>query len=266
MSRNFKNILRLYNRSFGKTRRENLAKEVLQNNTPLPKPVEYADIDEEFRRWVDEDLSITHDGEKIPTFMLLSNQRFTEYLQSWASVDEKKNFILNFKAITRENNPKLGTLNGQTRNIPGDPTFLMKKVEALDKAGRRYYINYKVKQPIPMDFVYTISLVTNKYELLNKFNLAINDKFKAIDCYIRPKGHFMPMKLNDISDESEYSIDNRQFYSQSYSITVMGYIMPEDSFSVEESPVMKFYFGDTDRDKTYAEIEETECDDPYNPY
>lgn len=266
MSRDFKNKLRLFDRSYGKTRRENLAKEVLQDNTPLPKPVEYSDIDKEFEKWVDEDLSISYDGERIPTYMLLSNQRFSEYLQSWGSVDEKRNFLLNFKAITRENNPKLGSLNGDSRNIPGDVTFLMKRVSAVDKAGRKYYIDYKVKQPIPMDFSYTISLITNKYELLNMFNMKVNEKFKAINCYIRPNGHFMPMKLEDISDESEYSIDNRQFYSQSYNITVMGYIMPEDSFTVEETPVLKFYFGENERNKTYAEIEEIDCGEPYNPY
>jgi hypothetical protein len=266
MSRDFKNRLRLFDRSYGKTRRENLAKEVLQDNTPLPKPVEYSDIDKEFEKWVDEDLSISYEGERIPTYMLLSNQRFSEYLQSWGSVDEKRNFLLNFKAITRENNPKLGSLNGDSRNIPGDVTFLMKRVSAVDKAGRKYYIDYKVKQPIPMDFSYTISLITNKYELLNMFNMKVNEKFKAINCYIRPNGHFMPMKLEDISDESEYSIDNRQFYSQSYNITVMGYIMPEDSFTVEETPVLKFYFGENERNKTYAEIEEIDCGEPYNPY
>lgn len=266
MSRNFKNKLSLFDKAYGKTRRENLVKEVLQDNTPLPKPVEYSDIDKEFEKWVDEDLSITYDGEKIPTYMLLSNQRFTEYLQSWSSVDEKKNFMLNFKAITRENNPKLGSLNGESRNIPGDVSFLMKRVEAVDKAGRRYYIDYKVKQPIPMDFLYTISLVTNKYELLNKFNMMINEKFKAINCYIRPNGHFMPMRLEDISDESEYSIDNRQFYSQSYIIKVMGYIMPEDSFVTEEVPILKLYFGESERRKTYAEIEEIDCGDGFNPY
>ena len=266
MSRNYKNKLSIRDKAYGKARRQNLVKETLKDNTPLPKPVEYKDIDEEFRRWVDEDLSISFEGERVPTFMLLSNQRFTEYLQSWGSVDEKKNFILNFKAITRENNPKLGSLNGQTRNIPGDITFLMKRVKAVDKAGRRYFIDYKVKQPLPMDFSYTISLVTNKYELLNKFNMMVNEKFKAIDCYIRPNGHFMPMKLNDISDESEYSIDNRQFYSQSYNIIVMGYIMPEDSFSVEEIPSLKIYFGEKEIRHTYAEIEDIDCDETYNPY
>ena len=44
--------------------------------------------------------------------------------------------------------------------------MLMKRVEAYDKNNRKYFIDYKVKQPIAVDFVYTIGIVTNKYELL----------------------------------------------------------------------------------------------------
>lgn len=259
MSRDYKNVLPLRDNAYGDERRKNLTKEILSDSSPLPNPLEYKDIDEEFRRWADEDLAISYDGERLPTISLFSNQRFSEYMQSWMNVDNKKNLILNFKTITRENNPKGGTIVGNTRNIPGEPTFLMKRVEAYDKANRKYYIDYRVKQPISVDLIYTLSIVTSKYELLNEFNQMINDKFKAIDCYIRPKGHFIPMKINDISDESEYSIDNRQFYSQSYNITVMGYIMPEDSFIVEEHAELKFMGFEGDVDKSYADIEELPC-------
>ena len=225
MSREYKNVLNLRERTFGYERRKNLTKEVVQDATPLPMPLEYEDIDKEFIRWVDEDLKMNFDGVNLPTYTFLSNQRFSEYLQSWQNVDEKKNLVLNFKSITRENNPKSGTIVGDTKNIPGSPDFLMKRVPAVGKAGNRYFIEYRTKQPIPIDLIYTVSVFTNKYELLNKFNQLVNSKFQAIDCYIRPNGHFIPMKLDDISDESEYSIDNRRFYSQSYAITVMGYII-----------------------------------------
>lgn len=260
MSRAYKNILKLRNKAYGPERRSNLAKEIVKDSTPLPLPVDHDDIDEEFKRWVDEDLAMDFEGSKVPTIALFSNQRFSEYMQSWQNVDDKKNLLLNFKAITRENNPKAGTIVGSTRNIPGERTYLMRRVEIHDRAGRKYYIDYRVKQPFSIDFIYTVSIVTNKYSMLNDFNLLMNDKFKAINCYIRPKGHFMAMKLNDISDESEYSIDNRQFYSQSYNITVMAYIMPEDSFIVEERPEMKFLGMEGDSvEHSYAEIEELPC-------
>lgn len=266
MSRVYKNKLRLRGQAYGQERRRNLAKEILKDSTPLPKTLLYKDIDEAFCEWVKKDLFITFDGEEIPTISLFSNQRFSEYMQSWQNVDDKKNIILNFKAITRENNPKAGTIVGQTKNIPGEHSIVMKTVEAFDKNNRKYYIDYRLKQPMAIDFIYTVSILTNKYELLNEFNMIMNDRFKSINCYIRPNGHFIPMKLNDISDESEYSIDNRQFYSQSYNITVMGYIITEDDYIIEERPEIKLLGYEGDR-STYADIEELPiCGDPELDY
>ena len=267
MSRNYKNIIKLKRNIVGNERRENFAKEVLQDNTPLPKPLEYEDIDKEFERWVSEDLDISFEEQKLPTYLMLSNQRFSEYLQSWQNVDDKKNLILNFKTITRENNPKAGTIVGDTRNIPGDIDFLINRVFSVDRHGNRYYTDYRMKQPMSVDLIYTVSIFTNKYQLLNEFNLMMNEKFKAIDCYIRPNGHFIPMKLTDISDESEYNIDDRRYYSQSYVITVMAYLIPKNSFRVIEQPMLKLECFDGEvlsRPKTI--VEETECDENYNPY
>ena len=261
MSRAYKNTLNLRGKAYGQERRKNLAKEILKDSTPLPKTLLYKDIDESFKEWVEKDLYISFEGTSLPTISLYSNQRFSEYMQTWENVDNKKNIILNFKAITRENNPKIGTIVGNSKNIPGEHSVVLKTVESYDKNGRRYFIDYRMKQPTPIDLIYTITLVTNKYELLNEFNILVNDKFKSINCYIRPNDHFIPMKLNEISDESEYSIDNRQFYSQTYNITVMGYIITEDDYIIEERPELKFMGFEGDAHKTtYADIEEfTPC-------
>lgn len=260
MSRNYKNIIKLRKNAFGEERRKNLNKEIVKDSTPIPLPLEYEDIDREFKKWVDESLRIVFENRELPTFSLFSNQRFSEFMQSWDEVDEKKNLIVNFKTVTRENNPKGGTLLGNTKNIPGDYSILMKRVEAYDKANRKYYIDYRVKQPFTVDLIYTVGIITNKYELLNEFNQKVNEQFKSINCYIRPNGHLIPMKLNDISDESEYNIDNRTYYSQNYSITVMAYIMPKESFIVEEIPNMIFAgFEGEKRKGSYAEIEELPC-------
>lgn len=258
MSREYKNKLQLSAEAYGTERRRNLAKEALKDGSPFPATLEYKDIDAEFKKWVEDELEIEYDGGKIPTILLFSNQRFSEYIQSWFNLDDKKNFKLNFKAITRENNPKGGTLYGSTRNIPGEHTYLMKRVEARDKNDRKYFIEYRIKQPFCVDMIYTITLVTNKYDLLNEFNQKVNDKFKAIDAYMRPNGHYIGMKLTDISDESDYSIDDRRFYSQSFRITVMAYIITPDSFVVEEKPYLMFQGFDGERSKTYAEIEDIE--------
>lgn len=260
MSKEYKNVLKLRDGAIGPERRANLAKETLKDSTPLPKAVEYKDIDEEFKRWVEEDLDIVFEESRVPTVALFSNQRFTEYMQTWQNVDNKKNILLNFKTVSRENNPKAGTLVGHTRNIPGERTVLLNRVKAQDHAGRNYYIDYRMKQPFTIDLIYTVSIVTNKYEMLNEFNLMVNNKFKSINCYIRPNGYFMPMELNDISDESEYAIDNRRFYSQSYNIKVMAYIIKEDDFIVEERPELRFMGFEGDYGKSsYAEVEDLPC-------
>lgn len=267
MSKEYKNNLPLRDGAIGRERRENLTKETLREGSPFPESLEYKDIDEAFTDWVENSLPIVHDGEAIPTVPLFSNQRFSEYMQSWENVDEKKNLVLNFKAITRENNPQGGSMYRDTRNVPGDRWYLMKRVEARDRNDRRYFIDYKMKQPYTIDLIYTLSIVTNKLELLNDFNQLVNERFKAIQAYIRPRGHFIPMKLDSISDESDYSINDRRFYSQSYKITVMAYIITPDSMKVEEVPYPVLRFSDNPR-KSYADleyVERTECE-PNNPY
>ena len=235
--------------------RLNYDKEELKDGTPFPNPLTYEDIDREFKKWVEEGLAISYEGKNLPTMTLFSNQRFSEYMQSWTFTDEDHNPILNFKTINRENNPKSGTINGESKNIPGEHTWLMKRLVATDKNNREYYIEYRMKQPFGVDLVYKVSLFTNKYELLNQFNQLVNDRFKAIDVYIRPNGHYVSMKLDDISDDSEYSLDDRQYYSQSYTITVRAYIIPEDSFIVHEVPRLAFIGFDLEGEGSYADIE-----------
>lgn len=254
-SRNFKQFLGYDNQPDPKELRDNYYKEVLKDSSPFPNPLTYEDIDKEFKKWVEERLQISYEGKNLPTMTLFSNQRFSEYLQSWSFTDEDHNPILNFKTITRENNPKSGTINGNSKNIPGEHTWLMKRVVAHDKNNREYYIEYRMKQPIAVDLNYKVGLYTNKYELLNNFNLIVNDCFKGITAYIRPNGHYISMTLSDISDDSEYSINDRQYYSQTYSVTVRAYIIPEDSFIVHEVPRLTYIGFDFLGKGSYADIE-----------
>lgn len=45
MPRQFLNKMKLREKAIGRDRRENFAKEILYKDTPLPKPLEYTDID-----------------------------------------------------------------------------------------------------------------------------------------------------------------------------------------------------------------------------
>ena len=228
--------LRLRNHAFGTERRRNMGKIILERGTPFPLPITYEDIDQEFFKWVEKKLSISYNGKEIPTYRLFSNQRINEYSQTWENLDETGNLVMNFKTITRENNPQHGESQGGSYNIPGHKDFAMFYVPVLQENGEEAYDLYSMKQPFAVNFVYTLNFVCNKYELLNRFNEMLNYEFNAINCYIFPNGHSMPMSLDSISDESEYTIDDRKFYSQTYTIKLMAYIIRKEDFKVTHLP------------------------------
>ena len=258
MPRQFLNKMKLREKAIGRDRRENFAKEILHKDTPLPKPLEYTDIDASFKDFVSDTLDIAYEGKRLPTFTLFSNQRFSEYSQTWEHVDENRNLLMNFKTISRENNPRFGENQGGLWNIPGERHYTILTKTVLDDNGTESFERYSMKQPYAVDLIYNINLITNKYELINKFNALVNEAFKARQCYIRPNGHFIPMILDEISDESEYSIENRKFFSQTFTIKVMAYIIHEKDFQVESYPkrIMVVYDGDAKKKKPNVDIEE----------
>lgn len=249
----------------GNERRHELSKDITRYSTFLPKTVEYSDIDEAFKKWVEDELRVSYDGKLFPTMVLYSNQRFTEYSQTWKYTDSNKNLILNFKTITRENNPQYGKIQNGLWNIPGNRFYTMKRQLVLDDNGSESLIYLKVKQPMAIDLQYKVSIFTTNYQAINEFNAIVNDQFKARQAYIRPNGHYMPMTLESITDKSAYEISDRQFYSQTFQIKVMGYILREGDLKVEERPLKRgLKFGSyLNRTKAYVEVEEP---DPCHPY
>ena len=216
------NDIELKSASVGNERRLELLSQIVKDGTFLPKTVEYSDIDADFKRWVEEDLRVSYNGSLFPTMVLYSNQRFTEYSQSWRYTDANKNLILNFKTITRENNPNYGKIQGGLWNIPGNRFYTMKSTKVLDDNASESLLLLKVRQPMAVDFVYKVSIFTTNIQAINDFNVIVNDAFKSRQAYIRPNGHYMPMILENISDKSSYQISDRQFYSQTFQIKVMG--------------------------------------------
>lgn len=240
-------------------RRQNISKEIVRHGDFLPQPLTYEDIDTSFKEWVENKVEILHDGKLLPTMSLFSNQRFSEYMQTWQYTDENNNVRLNFKTITRENNPGHGTIVGDTYNIPGNKFYTLRSIQALDDTGRKYRIDYKMRQPTAVDLKYKVSIMTNRYVAINEFNEIVNRIFNAKQAYICPNGHYMPIILDNFNDESEYNISDRQFFSQSFNVTVKGYILREEDFKVEENPVASviFFEGDsTKRRKATVELSE----------
>ena len=228
--------IKLRHKAFGTERRRNMSKMILEKGTPLPKPIEYSDIDEAMFKWVEERIPIVYDGKRLPTYKLYSTQRISEYLQEWDKQDEVGNPIINFKTVSRENNPQKGEIQGNYFNIPGHKDFTMFYVPVLQENGTEAFDKYTMKQPFQVNFMYSVSIIANKMEIINEMNELMHYEFSAINCYISPNDHPMPMTLEDVSDNSEYSIDDRKYYSQTYKIKVKGYIIRKEDFKVERSP------------------------------
>jgi len=232
----YMDVLRHRRHAVGVERRRNLSKIMLENQTFFPKPVEFEDIDNAFYEWVDKKLEITHDGKRLSTYKLFSNQKLSEYSQTWNNLDDAGNLIMNFKTITRENNPQHGDSQGSSYNIPGNRDYPMFCVPVLQENGEEAYDLYTMKQPLSVNFMYTVSIICNKYELLNKFAELMQHEFNALECYLWPNNHPMPMVIESVNDESEYSIDDRKYYAQSYVIKLMGYIIRKEDFKVTKVP------------------------------
>lgn len=232
----FINKMKLRHNSYGVERRRNMSKVILEHGTPLPKPVSYEDIDQEFFEWVDKKIDIVYDGKKLPTFKLFSTQRISEYSQTWKNVDESGSLVLNFKTITRAPNPQKGENQGSYMNIPGHRNYAVFYEPVLQENGTEAYDMYTMKQPFSVNFEYMVGIVCSKYELLNRMNELMNYEFQSIQTYIFPNGHPMPITLEDISDESEYTIDDRKYYSQIFKLKLKAYIIRSEDFSVTHLP------------------------------
>ena len=199
----------------------------------LPKAIKYEDIDTEFTEFISKQINPIIEDFEIPTFFF-TQQRMSEFTKTWEITDINKNILPNFKIVTRENNPKPGTMMGEMRNIPGNPLFTIGTFNKWN-GTENITVTYKMKQPYCVDFTYNIKFVTNRLTLLNMLNNAVIEKFKATQAYILVNGHYMKVTLEDISDDSEYDIDQRKIFVQNYKLIVSGYIINEEDIIVEEN-------------------------------
>ena len=222
---------------YGDGQRLSFQENELKNAPIVPNPVEYEDIDKAFCDYFKNNITLVdEEGKPFNAYTFFSNQRFSEFSQTWGHDDEDGNLLMNFFTITRENNPNWGTLQGGAFNIPGDNRFTVLMREILDDTGVECYEITSMSQPIQVDIKYRYSLVTGKFKYLNDFNQKVNKLFESKQCYLCVNGHYMPMVLDNISDVSDYTIDGRKFYSQSMDITLMAYIIPKDDIKVNIVP------------------------------
>jgi len=229
------NKLELNNSLEGNSRINEIMSMSLDNNNLTPKPISYYDIDTELTNFVSEKFNTIFGNTEIKTFFF-SQQRMSEFTQTWEMVDDNKNILPNFKIVTRENNPKPGSMLSNFANIPGEPFFTIGTFEKWD-GNKNITVSCKMKQPYCVDIIYNIKLISNSLTLVNDVNNCVNNEFKSKQSYIIVNGHYMPVTIEDISDESDYDLDERKIFIQNFQLKVAGYIINEKDIIFEENIV-----------------------------
>lgn len=248
--------LNLTHTTTGDERRDNYLNEIEYKQPIFPLPLEYSDIDTAMFDFANEMIDMDVEGEDFPTFTLYSNQRFSEYSQTWKHVDNEGNLLQNFKTVNRDNNPAQGKNQGGYFNIPGNRRYTLLMREVTDDGGNESYEIYSMKQPFAVDLTYSISIVTNTFKNLNIFNEKVQELFKAKQCYIRPNNHYIPLTLTSISDNSTYSMDQLRFFIQTAQIEANAYIIKKEDFEVVRKPKRVLLHMQGDKHKAKINLEE----------
>lgn len=213
-------------------RREELLEEIQEDGTYLPKSILHADLDRGMLDFVKEELETTVSGKKIPTVdLIITTQNWAQFTESWNFQDLDKNIKPPFIATVRNPDVKFGTNPSLQYTIPNRKQFYYAKVPTWD--GQRKGVDiYKIPQPVPVDITYNVKIFCNKMRHLNEFNKKVLQKFSSRQAYTHVKGHYIPIILNNSSDESVLDIEKRKYYVQNYEFLMMGFLLDEEEFEV----------------------------------
>jgi len=73
----------------------------------------------------------------------------------------------------------------------------------------------------------------------NEFNKIVLQKFASIQAHTQINGHYMPIILDEVSDESVKELEKRKYYIINYKMTLQGFLLDEKDFQV--SPAISRY-------------------------
>ena len=213
-------------------RRKELLEYIQEDGTYLPKSVLHADLDRGMLDFVRDDLEMVADGKKVnPIDIITTTQNWSQFTETWNFQDLDKNIKPPFIATVRQPDVKYGSNPSLQYTIPNRRQFYYAKVPTWD--GQRKGMDiYKIPQPVPVDITYNVKIFCTKMRHLNEFNKLVLQKFTSRQSYTFVKGHYVPIILNNVSDESVLDIEKRKYYIQNYEFLMMGFLIDEKEFEV----------------------------------
>ena len=214
------------------SRRQELVDKINKDGTFLPKSLLHADLDGGFLEFVKNELKTVIDGKVIPTIdILVTTQNWSQFTETWNLQNLDKNVEPPFITTVRVPEVKFGTNPAVLYNIPNRRQYFYAQVPTWD--GQRNGMDiYKIPQPVPIDISYTVKIVCNRMREINEFNKNVIEKFASKQAYQVIKGHYIPIVMGNISDESVMELEKRKFYIQSYEFTLLGFLIDENEFEV----------------------------------
>lgn len=213
-------------------RREQLVEDIKFDGTFLPKSLLHPDLDRGFLDFVKEDLQTTVAGQIVPMIdLIITTQNWAQFTETWNIQDLNGNPSLPFITVVRQPEVKYGNNPAIIYNIPNRKEYYYAAVPSWNGNIKGLDI-YKIPQPVPIDITYNVKIVCNRMRELNEFNKNVIQTFASRQAYRQINGHYIPIILGNITDESVVEVQRRRFYIQNYEFTMMGFLMDEDEFEV----------------------------------
>jgi len=214
-------------------RREQLLDYIREDGTYLPKSVLHADLDRGMLDFVKTELEVVTAGKIVPMLdIIITTQNWSQYLESWKFVDLDYNPSPPFITVVRSPEVKYGTNPSLQYTIPNRKQFYYASVPTWNGNEQGMDI-YTIPQPVPVDIKYSVKIICNRMRELNQLNKIVMQKFSSRQAYTFIKGQYVPIVMDNVSDESQMTMEARKYYVQNYDFTMLGYLIDEDEFEVK---------------------------------
>jgi hypothetical protein len=214
-------------------RRHELLEYINKDGTYLPKSVLHADLDLGMLEFVKNELKTTVSGKDIQVIdKIITNQRWSQFTETWDFKDPDFNVDLPFITVVRSPEVRYGTNPSTQYTIPNRKQFYYATVPTWNGNQKGYDV-YTIPQPVPVDINYSVKILCNRMRELNTFNKNVLQTFSSRQAYTFIKGQYVPIIMNNLTDESVIDLDRRNYYMQSYEFTMLGYLIDEEEFQVK---------------------------------
>jgi hypothetical protein len=228
-------------------RREQIKDMITKDGTYLPKSLLHADLDRGFLDFVKEKFNIVSEGKKIPVVdILITTQNWSQFVETWDFQNIDKNIEPPFITVIRNPEVKYGNNPAVMYNIPNRRMYYYMEVPTWD-GNRKGADIYKIPQPVPADFKYSVAIICNRMRDLNTLNQKVLETFASKQSYQVINGHYIPITNDLFTDESVMDIEKRKYYIQKYDFTMMGFLIDEEQFEVSPAISRTFQVIETDQ-------------------